>query len=348
MPDNQEPPRHPFETRLAASWPAEDWKDLTVLVAVSGGGDSVALLQGMAVLKRAGEGHLIVAHVNHKLRGADSDADQDFVQQLSRQLGLKCEVATAAVGPVAGGRNPGIEDAARTARYAVLDEMAGRVGARFVVTAHTADDQAETILHRVLRGTGLRGLRGMSRSRPLGAATLLRPLLNTARAELAAYLCDRQLTYRTDGSNCDVRFTRNRIRNELLPHLADHYNRTIIKALLRLGELAGESQALIDSMAGDVAGRCLHHVQRDEVRLELKSLIAQPPHLVREVLIHVWRRQGWPMAAMGFAEWESLATLISSVKQSVEGPRKRMFPGAIMAEIVEGDLRLAVACSRSE
>ena len=134
-------------------------------------------------------------------------------------MGLACEVATAALDPAAGSRGQGIE-AARAARYAVLEEMAGRVGARFVVTAHTADDQAETILHRILRGTGLRGLSGMSRSRRLGPATLLRPLLAIGRAELAAYLRDCQQPFRTDASNRDVRFMRNRIRNELLPLLA--------------------------------------------------------------------------------------------------------------------------------
>ena len=181
MPDEKKMPLHPFETRLADSWPPENWKDLTVLVAVSGGGDSVGLLRGLAALKPPGEGRLIAAHVNHKLRGVDSDADQEFVRGLCRQLELACEVATATVD-TAGSRGQGIEATARRARYAALEEMAGRVGARFVVTAHTADDQAETILHRILRGTGLRGLSGMSRSRPLGPATLLRPLLGTGRA----------------------------------------------------------------------------------------------------------------------------------------------------------------------
>ena len=217
--------------------------------------------------------------------------------------------------------------------------MAGRVGARFVVTAHTADDQAETILHRILRGTGLRGLSGMSRARRLGPATLLRPLLGIGRAELAAYLRDRQQPFRTDASNRDVRFTRNRIRNELLPLLAARYNPTIVDALLRLGELAGESQSLIDAMVRDVAQRCLRRVGRDEVRLDLNILAAQPPYLVREVLMDVWRRQGWPLVAMGFAEWESLAAMISAAaERSADGPRKRMFPGAIVAEISDGEL----------
>lgn len=340
---------HPFETHLAASWPPEDWKDTTVLVAVSGGGDSVALLRGLAALKLPGEGRLIAAHVNHKLRGADSDADQAFVQALCRQLGLACEAATATVDPTAGRRGQGIEATARRVRYAVLEEMAGRVGARFVVTAHTADDQAETILHRVLRGTGIRGLSGMSRSRLLGPATLLRPLLGTGRAELTAYLQDLRQPFRSDASNRDVHFTRNRIRTKLLPLLAVQYNPTIAEALLRLGELARESQSLIDAMVHDVAARCLRHVGRDGVRLDLTNLAAQSPHLVREVLMDVWRRQAWPLAAMGFAEWESLTAMISAAaKQSAGGPRKRMFPGAIVAEIREGELRLEVPISATD
>ena len=181
-------------------------------------------------------------------------------EQLARQLGLACEVADGRRRSGGWHRGQGIEATARRARYAVLEEMAGRSGARFVVTAHTADDQAETILHRILRGTGLRGLGGMARSRRLGPATLLRPLLGIGRAELAAYLRDRRQAFRTDASNRDLRFARNRIRNELLPLLLAHYNPAVVDALLRLGELAGESQSLIDAMVRDVAQRCLRRV----------------------------------------------------------------------------------------
>ncbi len=343
MPDEEKMPLHPFELNLAASWPAENWKDLTVLVAVSGGGDSVALLRGLAALRRPGEGRLIAAHVNHKLRGADSDADQVFVEGLCRQLGLACEVVTGIVGS-SGRRGQGIEAAARRARYAALQEMAGRVGARFVVTAHTADDQVETILHRILRGTGLRGLGGMLRARRLGPATLLRPLLRIGRAELTAYLGELKQPFCSDASNCDVRFTRNRIRKELLPLLAASYNPTINDALLRLGELAAESQLLVDGMVREVAGRCLRRVGEDKVHLNADVLSKSPPYLIREVLMDLWRRQGWPLAAMGFAEWELLAAMISeAAKRSDGAPRKLMFPGAIVAEIRDGGLHIGLA-----
>jgi len=344
MTDGQVLSRYPFESRLAAAWPPDDWKDLTVLVAVSGGSDSVALLCGLAALKLPGEGRLIAAHVNHKLRGSDSDADQTFVQELCRQLGLACEFATAGIDRTVGSHGQGIEASARHARYDALEKMAERFGGRFVVTAHTADDQAETVLHRILRGTGLRGLRGMSRSRRLGPATLLRPLLCIRRAELSEYLHDRQQPFRTDASNHDARFTRNRIRHELLPLLAASYNPTIVESLLRLGNLAGESQTMIDAVVRDVTQRCLRHAGQDEVRLDLQVLAAKPPYVVREVLLDVWRQQDWPLGAMGFAEWRSLAMMISAAaKQTAGGMRKRMLPGAIVAEVCAGELRLALS-----
>lgn len=329
-----------FEARLSASWPPDEWKEMTVLAAVSGGGDSVALLRGLEAIKRPGEGRLIAAHVNHKLRGTESDADQAFVEELCRMRGLPCEVATAAFDISAGGHGRGIEAAARRARYSALEEMAGRVGARFVVTAHTADDQAETILQRILRGTGIRGLAGMARARRLGPATLLRPLLGVRRAELIAYLRALGQSFRTDASNRDPRFMRNRIRAELLPLLAARYNDSIVPALLRLGKVAADSQALIDDVVQTVADRCTKDARPEGVCLDATELAAQP-RLVREVLRHVWQRQGWPMSAMGFDEWNALAEAVSAGGQIATGEQRRtMFPGAVLAEVCDGRLRL--------
>ncbi|MGW8257637.1 MAG: tRNA lysidine(34) synthetase TilS, partial [Thermoguttaceae bacterium] len=238
---------HPLEMRLAGFWPSEQWQEMTVVLAVSGGADSVALLRAMAALKIGGAGRICVAHFNHQLR-CDSEEDERFVVELCRRFDLKCETGRSNVARLALSAAEGIEETARRERYAFFRETADRLGARFVVTAHTADDQAETILHRILRGTGIVGLGGMARSRALGAATLLRPLLNVRRWEILQYLKDLGQAFREDSSNADLRFTRNRIRHELLPMLAKQYNANIIDALLRLGSLANESRQLVDTL----------------------------------------------------------------------------------------------------
>ena len=233
----------PLEEKLAASWPPAAWQDLTLLVAVSGGADSVALLRALTAVQGGGSGRIHAAHFNHHLRAAESDADQAFVVELCHGLGIACEVGHTA-GSLAEVPGTGLEEAARAARYDFFRQAAERLGARYLATAHTADDQAETILHRVIRGTGVAGLAGIARVRSLGpAVSLIRPLLGVRRGEVLAYLEELRQPYRRDSSNDDRRFTRNRLRRELLPLLASQYNAGVVEALLRLGSLAGEAQA---------------------------------------------------------------------------------------------------------
>ena len=214
----------PLDQELAAAWPPESWADVSVLVAVSGGADSVALLRGLAGLKVGGEGKLVVGHFNHRLRGEESDGDEQFVARLAEELGLGLECGRLEAGDIDACPD-GIEEAARRQRYRFLTETAERVGARYVACAHTADDQVETVLHRILRGTGIAGLAGIPRCRRLSpAVTLIRPLLEVRRAELVDYLASLGQSYREDSSNLDRRFTRNRIRHDLLPQLAKDFN----------------------------------------------------------------------------------------------------------------------------
>jgi tRNA(Ile)-lysidine synthase len=346
---------HPLETRLAASWPPSEWQDMTVLLAVSGGPDSVALLRAMAALKSgAAGGHpgrLRVAHVNHQLRPGESDADEALVRDLCGKLGLACEVGRVPVDATASRGGQGLEAIARRARYAFLQEAASASGARFVVTAHTADDQAETILHRVLRGTGIRGLGGMARARPLGPATLLRPLLGVRRAELTAYLDALGQPCRRDSSNRDLRFTRNRIRHDLLPRLTEQFNPHVVDALLRLGALAGEAQAAVDRQVAELLDRWVRPDGLDGLVIDRAGLAAEPRYVVRELLMAVWRRQGWPMRAMGFAEWDLAAAMVLPPGASSAGPSgpagaagKHVFPGGISAEATGGQVRLKWTC----
>jgi tRNA(Ile)-lysidine synthase len=319
----------PFEQKLLAAWPHERWRDVRVLAAVSGGPDSVALLRSLHRLSGGGPG-LAVAHFNHGLRGEAALADQQFVTRLCRGLEIECRLGEAA-GLRANMAGEGLEAAARLARYEFLQRTAEALGARYVATGHTLDDQAETMLHHIVRGTGLRGLAGMRRVRPLGTAvTLLRPMLAIRRGEVLEYLEALGQPYREDETNRQLSLTRNRIRNELLPLLARDYSPGIVESLVRLGALAADAQQEIDALAETLLDGCLLECNAGRVVLDCRQLATKRRHMVREVLVAAWRRQGWPQQAMGFDAWDQLAEL--TLADAPSEPVKRMFPGAIAVE----------------
>jgi tRNA(Ile)-lysidine synthase len=327
-----------FEQCLAAAWPPEQWCDVSVVVAVSGGPDSVALLCALAALKTTGPGRLWAAHFNHRLRGPEADKDQAFVGQLCQRLEIACHMGQAELSVTTAG--DGLEAAARQERYTFLQDVALQCGARFVVTAHTADDQAETILHRIVRGTGIAGLAGMRRARPLGAVTLLRPLLEIGRADVEAYLAEIGQPARFDQTNADCSFTRNRIRHELLPLLTSQFNPAVGQALCRLGQLAADAQ---DALRPQVEAllKCVvasGGVSDASVRLDCRPLQQTPVHLVRELFATLWQQQSWPLQAMDYVAWQSLAEMALASEPTLP---QRMLPGKIAAQKKGGELLLS-------
>jgi tRNA(Ile)-lysidine synthase len=314
-------PEHNFERRVAAAWPSADWRDSHVVLGVSAGPDSVAMLRAVLAIKAdcGGKGRLFVAHFNHAARGADADADQIWLESLCRQLNLPLEAARA--GPAAvESHGDGWEAAARKARYDFLLRTAERLGARFVAVAHTADDQVETVLHRILRGTGLAGLVGIRPSRQLSpSVALVRPLLGLTRREVLAYLSDISQDYRIDPTNNDTRWTRNRLRHELLPLLRESYNSAVDEALRRLAVQADEAQEALVGVAEQLAGDCVAFERGPQptpsgnavrVRIDCRGICGAPVNLIRELCRAAWRDAGWPMQAMGFDEWQAIAELV--------------------------------------
>jgi tRNA(Ile)-lysidine synthase len=328
-----------LEQQLAQSWPPSQWCDVSVLVAVSGGSDSVALLRALAAIKKrsSGPGRLIVGHFNHHLR-SQADGDAGFVAGLANKLGLMFALGEAEVAKLADQQGDGIEAAARTARYAFFQEAAQRHGARYVVTGHTADDQAETVLFNVLRGTGLSGLAGIPRVRPLGpAVSLIRPMLSIRRCEVMSYLAQIKQDYCVDPTNASSDFARNRIRHELLPLVRRGFNHDIDGALCRLSHLAGDAQRVIENLADELLDRCVSRDQKfDAVIVKTKPLVETDRHLIRELFIALWRREGWPLQDMGFAEWESLATMAADGTVLT----KKVFAGGVVAERLPNVVRL--------
>ncbi len=290
---------------FARSWPPQAWCDVRVVVAVSGGADSVALLRLLDTQVRHHGGQLAVAHIHHHLR-IEADDDQCFVQELAGHLGYPIHTADGDVRQHASLHRDGLEAAARTVRLQALRTIAEQIGARYVVLAHTADDQAETILHRMLRGTGLAGLAGMRRARPLGpSCALIRPLLSFRRQQLRDYLQAIGQPFREDASNADTKFTRNRLRHDLLPKLAADYNPQVVEALTRLGALAGEAQGVIDRLVDDLFERVVSD-EPERVCVSCGALRGVGDYVVRQLMIRVWQQRGWPMQSMGHDAWSRL------------------------------------------
>ena len=316
------PPAQALESQLTKAWPPSSWQESHVVLAVSGGADSVAMLRATLAVKHQcrGRGRLFVAHLNHGWRAADADADQHWLESLCRRLDVPLETGRIDVQALAAADHDGLEAAARNARYEFLARTAEKLGARFVAVAHTADDQVETVLHRILRGTGLAGLAGMRFSRPLApSVALVRPLLSVRRPEVLEYLDAIGQDYRVDRTNIDTRWTRNRLRHELLPLLRERYNARVDDALLRLAAQADQSQQVVAELAERLARECLvveaapqPGGDRRAIRLQLdcRPLQAIPPLLAREVCKIAWRGANWPMQAMGYEAWQQLAELI--------------------------------------
>jgi tRNA(Ile)-lysidine synthase len=275
-----------------------------IVVAVSGGADSVALLRALAEF--APPGGLIVAHLNHQLRGPESDADTAFVADLLPDLPHfveRIDVAAAA-------KRANLEATARQVRYDFLAAVARRTGANVIATGHTRDDQAETVLHRLIRGTGLRGLRGIAASRELEhGIRLIRPLLTVSRQDVIAYLRSIDQPWREDATNADTAFTRNRIRHELLPLLRS-YNPAIEDALARTAMQANEVFADIEVSSAELLRLAEHPRAESTVILDRKTLATTPGHLLREVLHLIWQREGWSRNGMTLAHWQRAADVV--------------------------------------
>jgi len=309
-----------------------------LLAAVSGGADSTALLLALAARRSALGMTLTVAHVDHRLR-PDSAADADWTADLCRRLDLPIVIRRAAPGDLPAADGPGVEAAARRWRRAELAEIARALGAGWVAMAHTADDQAETVLHRLLRGAGLRGLAGIAPRAPLvEGVTILRPWLDIARSEIEAALQSIGQDWRSDPTNADARFTRNRIRRRLLPLLRRQFNPQVDHALCRLATqcrnwIDAADQALAEALAAAVL-----EARPRLLRLRIQPLAALEPLRRRELLRGVWQRQGWPQQSLTQRHWQALLELVSPAGAD----RSLTLPGAIQATRRGGVLQCEV------
>ena len=333
-----------------------------VCAAVSGGADSVAMLlllrEENALRKNALGIGLTAVHVHHGLRGAEADADVAFVEELCVRLEVSLHVERASVPErLAAGANPAraetVEEAARILRYGVFERLISEGHADSVLTAHTLDDQAETVLMKLLRGAWTEGLSGIfpvvkvdGRSGKSG--NIVRPLLGVRRAELEEYLRSRGQTWRTDSSNADEAFTRNRIRHHLLPILRE-YNPAIDRTLANVAELARDDetkwqaelsrllpQLLLPGQPVRGGGRAVSIGADDRtVAIELERLRGLDTATVRRVLRAAAKQVG---VRLDFFETEKLFEAVAA--GSGRSGAKLQLSGGLRAERSPRELRL--------
>ena len=257
-----------------------------VVVAVSGGIDSTVLLHLLRGLSQS-EGYLLhVAHLNHMLLGEESLRDADFVSDLARNFGLKATIRSIGAAESLQGRSGSLQEWARRARYAFLEEVAGEVGAFRVALGHTRDDQAETVLLNLLRGAGMPGLRGIP---PTRAGRFVRPLIHVSRKEIEEYALLHRIPFVTDSSNLKGTYLRNRIRLRLLPLLHSEYNPQVTETLAAAASILAAEEELLESMTSSGIFAVLQERKEGRVVLSIPALLQEPVALQRRILIHAAR-----------------------------------------------------------
>ena len=318
---------------VAESWPPNRWRELGVVVGCSGGADSVGLLTALSQLretaKEAGSqpprGFLVAAHYNHALRGRESDADEAFVRALASEHGV--EFATRRSTEVSRD-----EATMRTERLEFLRDTAHTAGARYVALAHTVDDNVETVLHHLMRGTGPPGLSGIGNPRPIGQdLVLIRPLLLVRRKPLREALEAIGQSWREDSSNADTDYRRNWIRHRLIPLIESEYP-TAVDAIGRAIDGQRQWRSVIDCLAQTWLST---HRQGDNPLTLRRDRSAELPIVVAAAQI-LWTELGWPRGEMTREHWLRIATTVAGQTQE-----RYTLPGRIDVIAKDEDVRIS-------
>lgn len=307
-----------FSETVLEQWPQLQTGRVRIVAAVSGGADSVAMLRILHhALRRFIEPNaenppLWVAHYNHRLRGEASDQDQQFVENLARTLGLRYLTDASTRDSNATG---GSEDYFRRERYAFLDRESHRIGARYVSIAHNADDQVETVLHQLFRGSSLTGLAGIPRVRPLGTdVVLMRPVLVFQGNELRELLGQLQQTWREDATNAQSDYQRNWLRNQILPAIRSRYA-DADAAILRAAESAAAATAELNKLADRWIE--LQVEECTPARLAIKRIPTTRDDgwdsmVTIQALTRIWGLLGWPRGSMNQRHWDQIRKMIAT------------------------------------
>jgi tRNA(Ile)-lysidine synthase len=309
-----------------------------LLLCVSGGPDSTAMLYAFDTISKEAGLRPFVAHVNHCLRGAESDSDQGYVEDTARSLHIPVICSREDTAACSRLDKISIETAARRLRYDFFIRTAKELGIDIIATAHTKDDQAETVLMRVIRGTGFRGLRGIPVKNNINGITIIRPLIYLTRKEILSYLASKGINPRTDRSNAKAKFFRNSVRLRLLPAIRKQYNPDIRNALSNLAALTQEDYEYLDSNHRK-AFKKLAKIRKDNVVIfSLYDIKSRHLSIARGVIRHAieYLRKG--LDNIEYRHWQEIESLI------YDRPRgsKVNLPNKVVAEKTERYLKFSI------
>lgn len=240
----------------------------SILIGVSGGPDSVCLLHILHSMSQKLGIKIFVAHINHMLRGTESDMDEEFVKNLCKELGINLFSASLNISEIAEKENISIEEAARKGRYNQFDLFAKKIGNCKIAVAHNKNDQAETIMMNIIRGTGLDGLKGMDYIRE----NIIRPLLDIDRDEIEEYCRKNNLNPRTDSTNLKTIYTRNKVRLELIPFITRNFNTDIVESVNRMAGLVRDDYLYLESITSELYNECLLKKSDYGVELDIEKI----------------------------------------------------------------------------
>ncbi|NIM59767.1 MAG: tRNA lysidine(34) synthetase TilS [Candidatus Aminicenantes bacterium] len=275
-----------------------------ILIAYSGGADSTGLLALLLELREEWSFELFLGHFNHKLRQS-ADEDEQFVRGVAKKYSLPLYVGNKDVRFYAQGKKLNLEEAGRELRYYFLKKTAHKIGGAKIATGHTLTDQAETFLMRLMRGSGLRGLGGIF---PLVEGMIVRPLIQVERQDIEAYLKEKGIEFRTDESNLDRRFLRNRIRLDLIPYIKKNFEPEIVSSLGRIASIIREEDSLLEKIAEEKAKRAISR-KNNRISLEVQPLSTLPRAMARRVVRDFISELKGNLRAISFEDVESVLRL---------------------------------------
>jgi tRNA(Ile)-lysidine synthase len=310
-----------------------------VLVAVSGGPDSVALLFGLFALKSEWDLKLYVAHLNHELRGKESDKDEKFVRNLASRLKLEFFSKKVDVRKEAKRQKLSIEECAREVRYRFLEETAQKIKADRIATGHQADDQAETFLMRMLRGAGGAGLSGI----PPKRGKIIRPLIRITRKEIESFLKANKIAARVDSSNFLPDYYRNKIRLKLLPNIKREFNPNIVEVLNRTADIISSQQGYIENTCERILSG-IADVRQDKIVIDLKKFTGYDICLQREIIRFNIKKLKGDLNRLSFASVDRSLELIRQKKSG----KKIKLVGKIWLEVCEKEIVFFVEKKKKE